>query len=577
MTDRFQPIYDIASICATKGINHAVLCPGSRNAPLVLAFTRHPDIKPRTFSDERSAAFIALGLAQNLKQATILLCTSGTAAYNFAPAVAEAYFGQTPLIIFTADRPAEWITQMDGQSIHQAEIFGKHVKSSFQLPQDYEHPDSKWAINRMVNEAINLSLQEPKGPVHINAPFREPLYPKTDVTWSYSDPVRVIEEHPPGYKLTDAHEDIIDANWMKYHHVLLVAGQQNLSAENLEALTTISKNHRIPIVGDIISNLHPIDAVIRHADLFLSQASHAVKMSLAPDLLITFGGSIISKQVKNFLREHPAKTHWHIQCAGPVADTYQSVTRIFSTNTTEFFTFLGSLPRPESFENQKQENYCNLWEVEERRAVRTLESFFPQKDFAEFELVHEILNHLPATCNLHLANSMSVRYANYIGLKTNNQQVRVYSNRGTSGIDGCTSTAVGHTLATPTPNILITGDLAFFYDRNAFWHNYPLPDLRIVLLNNHGGIIFKMIDGPGTVPESEEFFVTRQQLNAKKLCEEFDFDYLKLDNKRKLKNLMKDFFDFDGRTKILELETDTAVNKNIFDNLRQKIKESYEL
>jgi 2-succinyl-5-enolpyruvyl-6-hydroxy-3-cyclohexene-1-carboxylate synthase len=233
------------------------------------------------------------------------------------------------------------------------------------------------------------------------------------------------------------------------------------------------------------------------------------------------------------------------------------------------------MPRVDNFNRQKQENYNKLWEVEERRAVRSMDTFFPQQDFAEFELVREIINNLPAECNLHLANSMSVRYANYAGLKAAQKGIHVYSNRGTSGIDGCTSTAVGHTLSSNTPNILITGDLAFFYDRNAFWHNYQLPNLRILLLNNHGGLIFKMIDGPGSIPESDEFFVTRQPLNAKKLCEEFDFDYLSLDNKRKLKNLIKDFFDFDGRTKILEFENDAMTNKKVFDNLKKKIKESY--
>jgi 2-succinyl-5-enolpyruvyl-6-hydroxy-3-cyclohexene-1-carboxylate synthase len=172
---------------------------------------------------------------------------------------------------------------------------------------------------------------------------------------------------------------------------------------------------------------------------------------------------------------------------------------------------------------------------------------------------------------------MSVRYANYIGLSASQSGVRVFANRGTSGIDGCTSTAVGHALENATPNILITGDLAFFYDRNAFWHNYPLANLRVVVLNNHGGIIFSMIDGPGTLPESEEYFVTRQKLNARKLCEEFGFDHLKLDNKRKLRNLIKDFFEFDGRTKILELETDTVSGRNEFEKLKNKIKKSYEV
>ena len=178
MTSRFQSIYDIAALCAKKGLTQAVLCPGSRCAPLTLAFTRHPDISCRTISDERSAGFIALGISQQTKQPAILLCTSGTAAYNFAPAVAEAYFSKRPLIVFTADRPVEWVGQQDGQTIYQTDIFGKHVKKSYQLPQEYDHADNQWAIVRIVNEAINLSRQEPPGPVHINAPFREPLYPQ---------------------------------------------------------------------------------------------------------------------------------------------------------------------------------------------------------------------------------------------------------------------------------------------------------------------------------------------------------------------------------------------------------------
>jgi 2-succinyl-5-enolpyruvyl-6-hydroxy-3-cyclohexene-1-carboxylate synthase len=172
---------------------------------------------------------------------------------------------------------------------------------------------------------------------------------------------------------------------------------------------------------------------------------------------------------------------------------------------------------------------------------------------------------------------MSVRYANFIGLSARQKNIQVFANRGTSGIDGCTSTVVGHALASEAPQVLITGDLAFFYDRNAFWHNYPLPNLRVVLLNNHGGIIFGMIDGPAKLPEADEYFITRQALNARRLCEEFNYSYLHLDNRRKMKNLLKDFFDSDGQTKILELESDPTLNKTIFENLKQQLKKSYEL
>jgi 2-succinyl-5-enolpyruvyl-6-hydroxy-3-cyclohexene-1-carboxylate synthase len=577
MTKRFQPIYDIAALCAKKKLTHAILCPGSRSAPLVLAFSRHPDIRSWSISDERSAAFLALGMARQTKLPTVLVCTSGTAAYNFAPAVAEAFFSHTPLIIFTADRPSEWIAQQDGQTIYQSEIFGKHVKKSFQLPIEYEHPDSIWGINRILNEAINLSLQVPAGPVHINAPFREPLYPGENEPVRYSEQVRIMHEHPSYFSLTEEQKATIASAWPSYHNILVVAGQQDHDHNRIQVLIDFFGQHNIPIVGDIISNMHPLPNVVKHTDVFLGQASDDVKKTLRPGLLVTFGGSVISKNLKLFLRNYPAKSHWHIQAAGTIADTFKSITNVFRTNPNSFFNFLRSLPRQDNFENQKQNNYTKLWEVEERRALRTLHDFFPQKELAELELVNEVIQHIPDMCNLHLANSMSVRYANYIGLTAEQKGIQVFSNRGTSGIDGCNSTAMGHALTSNIPNILITGDLAFFYDRNAFWHNYPVPDFRVVLLNNHGGIIFKMIDGPEAIPEADEFFSTRQQLNAKKLCEEFDFEYLKLDSRRKLKNLLKDFFEFDGKTKVLELETTMTINKTLFDNLKQKVKKSYEL
>jgi 2-succinyl-5-enolpyruvyl-6-hydroxy-3-cyclohexene-1-carboxylate synthase len=573
---RLQPIYDIAELCARKGLENAVLCPGSRCAPLTLAFTRHDKLNTKTFSDERSAGFIALGMAQQSGKPTIMLCTSGTAAYNFAPAVAEAYFSQTPLIVFTADRPAEWVAQHDGQTIHQAELFGRHVKKSFQLPQDYDHADSQWAINRIVNEAVNLSQQEPRGPVHINAPFREPLYPETKEKLTYSKDIRVIEDVRPNYATPPEHLLPLKQEWNKFNKILIVAGQHEYDNALIASLNNFLQHQAIPMVGDIISNLNSFEQFVRHADVFLSQAPEDVKKSLKPDLLITFGKSVVSKSLKLFLRNCSPKAHWHIQPAGAVADPFQSVTKVIHTTPDHFFELMKGAEKTKSFENQKQNNYQKLWEVEERRAVRGVKEFFPREEFGELELVNEILKQLPVLCNLHLANSMSVRYANVIGLNDFKKNINVFSNRGTSGIDGCTSTAVGHSLMNELPNILITGDLSFFYDRNSFWHNYALPNLRVVLLNNHGGIIFKMIDGPDSLPETDEYFVTQQKLNARLLCEEFDFDYLKLDNKRKLKNTLNDFFTFDGRTKILELESSIDLNKRIFDSLKQQLKKSYD-
>lgn len=574
---RYQPIYDIAALCVLKNIKQVVLCPGSRCAPLTLAFTRHPEIITKTFSDERSAGFIALGMAQATGLPVIVVCTSGTAAYNLAPSIAEAYFSQTPLIIFTADRPAEWIAQHDGQTVYQTEIFGKHVKKFFQLPQDYEHTDSQWAINRVVNEALNLSLQAPNGPVHINAPFREPLYPPKDEKITFTPGVRVIEDHQPLLELNEDLKTKIRSAWSGYHNILLVAGQHHADPQTIRSVSAFQRQHHVPVVHDIISNLHEVENTVQHSDLFLGQASEDLKQTLRPDLLITFGQSLVSKNLKIFLRKYPAKNHWHIQPLGDVADTFKNVREIFFTSPHSFLDFLTSIVEKKTFDSQKQKNYYKFWEVEERRTLRALDNFFKEPELTELELVKTTLENLPENANLHLANSMSVRYANFIGLRANQKGIQVFSNRGTSGIDGCTSTTIGHCLVSGRPNFLITGDLAFFYDRNAFWHNYPLQNLRILLLNNHGGLIFDVLDGPSSLPEAKEYFITRQMLNAKKLCEEFGFDHLKLDHKRKTKNLFKDFLEFDNKTKIMEFESDTTINKNVFDKLKLKIKKSYEL
>lgn len=577
MTNRFQPVYNIAELCARRRLNNVVICPGSRSAPLVLAFTRHPEMKCRLISDERSAAFIALGISQNCKLPTVLICTSGTAAYNFAPAVAEAFFSQTPLLVLTADRPKEWVAQQDGQTIFQNNLYGHNVKQSFEIPQDYDHGDGQWMINRTLNEAISLSSAEPAGPVHINMPFREPLYPAAEVVTGYDDNVRVIEDHPAYPVLTEYQKTKIFEQWPSFKHVAIVAGQHDMSESRIQAMTNLLEQHKLPVVADILSNLHGIDSIVSHADLFMDVCSSEIKESLRPDLLITFGNSIISKSLKQFLRTHPPNRHWHIQPFGPVADTYQSITDVYRVNINTFLNYISSLPSRNNFDGQKQENYNKLWEIEERRALRVLNNFFSQQEFAEFEFVKEFMNALPPFCNLHVANSMSVRYANYIGLSATQKDVSVYANRGTSGIDGCTSTAVGHALVSHKPNFLITGDVAFFYDRNAFWHNYKLTNLRVVVLNNHGGIIFKLIDGPGALPEAEDFFVTEQKLSAKRLCEEFNFEYLKLDSKRKLRNTLADFIEPGEKTKILEIESSSELNKNIFNELKLKIKKSYEL
>jgi 2-succinyl-5-enolpyruvyl-6-hydroxy-3-cyclohexene-1-carboxylate synthase len=573
---RLQPIYDIAEICSQHGITNAVVCPGSRCAPLTISFSRHPGITVRTFTDERSAAFIAFGMAQQTKKPVVLICTSGSAAYNFAPAVAEAFYSHVPLLILTADRPNEWIGQHDGQTIQQKEIYGLHVKKYFELPADYEHADAKWFINRTINQAINFCKQDQAGPVHVNIPLREPLYPQKNEILEFTKAIKIFREENIQPSLSAENLALVQEQWKKFQKVLIVGGQHERNEELLKTIQSFSFASNAVLAGDVISNLHSLPQTIRYTDSFLAHGSDEIKESLKPELLITFGRSVISKNLKVFLRKYKPTQHWHIQPTGEVADTYQSLTSIFRCEVNSFFNQLRHLPSETDFENQKRKNYKKLWEVEEDRIKRSVTHFFEQPSHSEFHFVEHVIHSLPSKINLHLANSMTVRYANFIGLNQNQKDVTVFSNRGTSGIDGCTSTVTGHSLGADGLNILITGDLAFFYDRNAFWHNYNLPNLRVVVLNNHGGVIFGMIDGPGELPEAEELFITKQNLSAKNLCEEFNLEYTKVENAKQMKNVLKDFFEPSSHAKVIEIETDSKTSKQVFEQFKQLIKQSYE-
>lgn len=570
-----QPIYDIAEICAQQGISHGIVCPGSRCAPLTLAFTRHPKLTIRTISDERSAAFIGLGIAEQTKSPVVLVCTSGSAAYNFAPAVAEAFFQHIPLIVFTADRPPEWIDQLDGQTIRQENIYGRHVKRSYQLPVDYENTASQWHVNRVVNEAILTATEFPAGPVHINIPFREPFYPGTEKL-AFNDQVRVIARSITTPQFDKQELERLQLSISGYSKILLVVGQDDLNENLIQATERFCQKNHAAIVGDVISNFHSAEHIIKHADAFLGQCGKDVKASLKPELLITFGKSIISKNTKQFLRSFPPHEHWHIQATGEVADTYQHLTRCIRMEPAAFFKAFAEPVPQEAFNRQKKENYALLWEAEEHRAALSIERFLKEDSFDELSIVQKIMAALPLRCNLHLANSMSVRYANMIGLEASKRGIRVFCNRGTSGIDGSNSTAVGHALSSDIPNFLITGDMAFFYDRNAFWNTHHYPNLHIAVMNNHGGHIFGLIDGPSSQPELAEYFITKQKLSAEHLAKEFDFTYFKLDSAKKVKSALYDFFEFDHTTKILEVLCDPAISKERFENFRKQIKKGYE-
>lgn len=552
-----QPILDLVSICAAQGITDAVLSPGSRCAPLTLAFARHPDIQVKTISDERTAAFIALGMAQQQEVPTVLVCTSGSAAYNYAPAIAEAFFQQIPLLVLTADRPPEWIDQWDGQTIRQQEIFGKHIKASYQFPDDFHHPDKVWHAHRIVKEAILNAQEFPMGPVHINIPLREPFYPNKDEAFDFKEfeKFEVIEGKRT---LSDQQAAYLQSQLESYQKILILCGQQRPSVEVHRALEEVILSKSAVVVSDTIANCQVDGAICLH-DHFTGL--EPIIDSLQPDLIISFGKSIISKNLKLFLRKSDAH-HWHISPNGYVPDTFQKLSTVIKGEVTEVLGLVKT-------RGEKATHFLQAWTKTDQVIGSQLPTFLKEAPFGEFNALQKILQEIPVDSIIHVANSMAVRYLNFLGPR----KQEIVANRGTSGIDGSNSTSVGCAMTTDKFVTLLTGDMAFFYDRNAFWHNYSTPNLRIIVFNNHAGGIFRLIDGPANQPELEEFFETKQSLDAKNLCEEFGMDYYAVMDNPTLENSLQGFYTPSTHPKLIEVFSESVTNAGILKEIKGLIRE----
>ncbi len=551
-----KPLYHLSEICSLKEIEEIVICPGSRSAALTLAFTRNPDIETSVLADERSAAFVALGKSLATKKTVGLVCTSGSAALNFAPAIAEAFFQEIPLLVLTADRPPEWIHQYDGQTIFQSEIYGKHVKKSYQLPADYSHPDAIWSLERIINEAIDLSQSHPKGPVHINVPIREPFYPAENEQFEFKGISRVINSLEIEKTIKNEDWQLLLEIWENAESKIIAVGQ------NFENLNIVLKDPMGALVlGDIISNLN-IENEIKMHDIFLAKSENLE----APELLITVGKSFISKSLKQYLRKNKPRYHWHIQQHQDVIDPFQSITHKIQMNENSFFKTLFETLDLRAFKNgdyDETSEFETQWNNANEDAKKYLGKYLNKETFGELSTTSKVLEKIPNQSIIHLGNSMPVRYSNLVfGL--DKQKYTVFCNRGTSGIDGILSTAVGHATKTEKIVTCLIGDMSYFYDINALWRSQIPNNLRIVLINNAGGNIFRIIDGPSKQPELDEYFVTSQQKNSRLTCKESGIIYLPVENNQDLNNALSSFFDPSETAKLIEVFTNGEADAQIF-------------
>ena len=544
---RLEPFRQLARLCRQKGIENVIICPGSRNAILTIAFTSEPGLNCYSISDERSAGYIALGMALQTGLTTALICTSGTAALNFAPAVAEAFFQEVPLLILTADRPPEWIHQYDGQTIFQNEVYGKHVKKAFSWSPDQSEKDIE-AAAAMSLEAVELCQRLPQGPVHINIPVSEPFYPdeidEIDKEWpvnSSSDQEKV-EEIP-------SLEELLDL----YPKRLLVVGQQH--DESLyEKAAEFARRFGFVLVSDCIGNVR---GGVKNHDHFLKSISKESKSELIPDFLISTDMSLISKSLKLMLREGDIKAHWHIQDNPFWIDPFRSLTKKVKMAPALFFDQSLRLEnRPIS------DSYIKSWEILDQQSDNKINQFFENESFTEFHFLKKLITQAPKDIIFHVGNSMSIRYMNALQKYLPDNSL-VYGNRGTSGIDGSLSTAVGQAIKTKRMVLCVLGDLSFQYDKNALWNRYLPDNLKIVVLNNAGGIIFNMIDGPARQESFNTFFKTQQPNTARWIAKEFDLSYFSIKKQNEIHAQLEAFLKEEGKA-ILEIFTDYETNSKVF-------------
>lgn len=533
----------LAEICSQFGIEHAVICPGSRSAPLVFAFNRNKNIKTYSIIDERSAAYMALGMAQQLQKPVALICTSGTAALNFYPAIAEAFYQKIPLVVLTADRPANLLNQQDGQMINQVNVFGNHVRGSLNFDSRLRTSHSE------LRTFLNKTMFPVMGPVHINVPLVEPLYENLEeeiLIEKVEKPLNIFGDFD--------NKNIIDALHQTQKRVIIVG--QNLPDQELLVTLKELAQKDFAILADVVSNQHE-SSVLKHFDFLVSQANIETLQVLEPDFIISLGGPVLSKALKLWLKKQKPKFHFRIQQDETLVDTYNNVTEYIYGNNNEVLKSLVNA----DFSSSTYAEYLGLMELKSQRKIA---EFINQNnvEFNELITVNFTLKNIPENSQLQIANSTAIRYVSYLGLP--NKNITAFCNRGTSGIDGCTSTAIGAANMTNEIVTLITGDLAFFYDRNAFWNNFVPNNLRIILLNNHGGGIFNLIDGPNTQPELEEFFLTKHKLNAKNLAAENGLSYNLCKNNDEFANALATFYDVSEQAKIIELSFDMDKSAAIF-------------
>ncbi|MBR0503241.1 MAG: 2-succinyl-5-enolpyruvyl-6-hydroxy-3-cyclohexene-1-carboxylic-acid synthase [Paludibacteraceae bacterium] len=523
-------ILQLLSLMEQHQITNIVISPGSRNMPLAVSFARHPKFHCHPVTDERSAGFYAIGLAISLHKPVAVCVTSGSALLNLASAVSEAYYQRVPLLVISADRPQAWIGQMDGQTLPQTGVFGTLIKKEVTLPEPQNETDA-WYCNRIINEALLALQHHTDGPVHINVPITEPFFECSTPTVPTE---RVIRRNHPYTEI-----------WLDAQKPIIIVGQ--LTRTEAQEIQTLLAQLQCPILYEHLANLTADSNFIYNTDSLLNGDENE---SLQPDLVVYMGGHIVSKRLKHWIRRIQPTHCWRVDPSGECTDTFQCLTNIIEKDNRSFLLSL----------NSKKENnsYLTQWQTASRQKETSLSKI--EFTYSSLSIVQQVMGRIPEHSALLLANSSMVRYAQLFPLSA--KDVIVSCNRGINGIDGSLSAAVGFASAQPDRTcFLLIGDLSFFYDMNGLWNTELPQNLRIILINNHGGEIFRVLPGLGKNSECEQFVMAQHHVEAQGWIESIHATYLQANDADSCKKSLNDLFSTHHQLMVAEFLTDPVVDE----------------
>ncbi|MCT4616406.1 MAG: 2-succinyl-5-enolpyruvyl-6-hydroxy-3-cyclohexene-1-carboxylic-acid synthase [Marinifilaceae bacterium] len=556
-----EAVQHIIELCLSYGVKKVVISPGSRNAPLIIGFANHPEIEDYVIVDERSAAYFALGLSQQSYQPVALICTSGSALLNYGPALSEAYYQKLPLIVLSADRPREMIDIDDSQTIRQENLFDNIVKHSCALP--VMIAENQVEYKRKISFALSKSVSSPMGPVHINIPLKEPLYGKKEQDIGHQLN-HIIENDTI---LTEQSLEYISNTINESNKIMIIMAMLPKN-HNLEKLIKeISVSNKVIILSESVSRIYS-DSYIANIDRVLASISESEESDFMPDLLISVGGPLISKKIKQFVRRNNLNTHFYVGEENRFVDTYQNLTKHIDINPYQFFEQLKDV-----FVQKSNSIFKNNWLRKAKISSCLHNKFTKSVPWSDFKVYDSIVKSVPPNYHIQVSNSSVIRY---IQLFDWNRMINNYSNRGVSGIDGSSSTAIGAANATKLPSLLITGDISFMYDSNAYWNKYLPQNFKIIVVNNSGGSIFGFISDDLSKHELEEYFVAKHNMSVQNIAARYGISYVQVNSSDDIDSKLEEFFAVNDKPILLELLTDYEESNDVLKEYFKYIKTNYD-